>query len=315
MQLFVIIEKFRHHMRLKKMRKEKIFAFNLAFAVDESNKSKFDKNILFWEQNQSISICVYDEKHWFSFYLYFEKNKYFIDWKSNVNIQKKMNETLKDFHKKKQIEKCKVRNAVIWIVKSKDNLKDDVKKDDVKKNENLIAIFFIDLKNNNQTNAFFNQFSYNFHFSWVINHNFDVHVVNNIIKWRFVKKQNCINESTIVSSNKSLFIKIYDTIIIKVNTSIEKSSMILLNRIYVFNFIINIVVYSILKNKKVYFNIQHRHLYRNDSIVFLMFRIKIHCVLENNRIFQKVTAFVTFIRTDFIHDWYQLLAHVNKETI
>ena len=52
-QIFIVIEKFRHHMRLKKTRKKKTFAFNSAFAVDEnnklnkSNKSKFNKNTLF----------------------------------------------------------------------------------------------------------------------------------------------------------------------------------------------------------------------------------------------------------------------------
>ena len=94
-------------MRLKKTRKKKTFAFNLAFTVDKdnklnknkksnrnnklnkNNKSKFSKNTSFREKNQVISIHVCDEKHWFSFYLYSKKNKRFIDWKSDVNIQKK----------------------------------------------------------------------------------------------------------------------------------------------------------------------------------------------------------------------------------
>ena len=67
-QIFIIIEKFYHHMRLKKTRK-KIFAFNSIFAIDENNqsnennKSKFDRNISFREKNQSILTYVYDEKH------------------------------------------------------------------------------------------------------------------------------------------------------------------------------------------------------------------------------------------------------------
>ena len=155
-QLFVVIEKFRHQFRLKKTRKKKTFVFNSVFAADESNKSKFDRNTLFREKNQSISIYVCDKKHWLSLYLYFEKNKRFIDWKLDANIQKKVNKALKNPHKKKQVERNKVRKAVIQAIKSKDNFKNNVKKDDIKKNENLIAAFSIDLRNNIQTDVFFN---------------------------------------------------------------------------------------------------------------------------------------------------------------
>ena len=74
-QLFIVIEKFHHHMRLKKARKKKTFAFNSTFAVDknnkESNKSKFDRNTSFRDNNQSVSSCICDAKHYFSKYLYF----------------------------------------------------------------------------------------------------------------------------------------------------------------------------------------------------------------------------------------------------
>ena len=149
----------------------------------------------------------------------------------------------------------------------------------------------------------------------MMNHDFDVYVVNNIMKRRFVKKRDCIDEFTIISNNESLFIKIYDIMIIKINTLIEKNNMKLLNVIYVFDFMINIVVDSIFKNKKLYFDIQYRHLHRNDSIVFLMFRIKAHYVLENNRKFEEMIAFATFIWVDFTHDWHQFFIHVNNEII
>ena len=38
-QLFIVIEKFRHNIRLKKTKKEKAFACSSAFAVDENKKS------------------------------------------------------------------------------------------------------------------------------------------------------------------------------------------------------------------------------------------------------------------------------------
>ena len=78
---------------------------------------------------------------------------------------------------------------------------------------------------------------------------------------------------------------------------------------------INIVADSILENKKFHFDIQHRRLYRNDSAVLLIFRVKTHYVFELNRISKRMNAFATFIWVDFTHDWHQLLAHVNNEVV
>ena len=125
-----------------------------------------------------------------------------------------------------------------------------------------------------------------------MNYDFDVHIVNNIMKQRFIKKQD-FDEFTVMSDNELLSIKAYDTIIIKVDTSIGKSSMILLNVIYILDVLINIVAESILADKEIHFDIQHCHLHRNDSVVYLMLRINAHYVLENNRKFKEV--FATFI--------------------
>ena len=49
--------------------------FNSAFAIDENNKknnkSKFDKNTLFRNDNQSVLLCICDVKHYFSKCFYF----------------------------------------------------------------------------------------------------------------------------------------------------------------------------------------------------------------------------------------------------
>ena len=82
---------------------------------------------------------------------------------------------------------------------------------------------------------------------------------------------------------------------IKMNTLIERSNMQLLNVIYVLNFMINIVAENIFKDKKFHFNTQHRHLHRNDSAVVYVFKIKNHYVLENNKKFEEMIIFATFI--------------------
>ena len=80
------------------------------------------------------------------------------------------------------------------------------------------------------------------------------------MKQRFIKERD-FDKFIIMSDNGFLSIKTYNTIIIKINTSIKKNSMILLNVIYVSDFLINIVAENILINKEVYFYIQHRHLH------------------------------------------------------
>ena len=45
-------------------------------------------------------------------------------------------------------------------------------------------------------------FKYAFRFSWIINYDFDIHVVNKTQKHRFKKKRNCTNEFMIVSNIK-----------------------------------------------------------------------------------------------------------------
>ena len=71
-----------------------------------------------------------------------------------------MQKTLKNFETKKRIERNKVNLAVKLIIKNKDNLKNDDKK-----NEKDIEIFSVDLRKSSQSDAFFNQFSYDLRFS------------------------------------------------------------------------------------------------------------------------------------------------------
>ena len=122
------------------------------------------------------------------------------------------------------------------------------------------------------------------------------------MKQRFEKKRE-EDKSTIMSDNEFLFIQVYDKMTIKVITSNEKKIMTLLNVIYISDFMINIVADSILKNKELHFNTQHRHLHRNDSTVVLIFRVELHYVFEDNKEskFKEMTAFATFIQADFTH--------------
>ena len=133
-----------------------------------------------------------------------------------------------------------------------------------------------------------------------MDHGFGIHVANNIMKQRFEKKQDCIDGSTVMSGNGPLPIKAYGTMTIKVDTPTGKGTMILLSVAYIPDFMVNVVAESILADKGLHFDTQHRHLHRNGSAVFLVPRISAHYVLEDNRESKEVSA--TSIQAGSTHD-------------
>ena len=86
-QLFIVIEKFRHNIHLKKTRKKKALIFNSAFVADENkknnkfrdNKFKSSRNISFRDDIKSIFTCICDQKHYYVNCSYLNKTKRFID--------------------------------------------------------------------------------------------------------------------------------------------------------------------------------------------------------------------------------------------
>ena len=132
-----------------------------------------------------------------------------------------------------------------------------------------------------------------------MNYGFDIHVVNKTIKHRFQKKRNCTNEFMIISNIKSFFIQKYNRININVNTFTEKKLIKFLNVSYVLNFIINIVAKNILANKKFYFDTTHSYLYKNNTFIVFVSKIKTHYVFKNNKNFKEINIFVVIIRKNF----------------
>ena len=55
-----------------------------------------------------------------------------------------------------------------------------------------------------------------------------------------------------------------------------------LNVVYISDFIINIVFESILKEKELHFNIQHRYLHQNKKTIVFVFKIENYYVIKNN---------------------------------
>lgn len=114
-----------------------------------------------------------------------------------------------------------------------------------------------------------------------------------------------------MSVNGPLPIVAYGRITIDVATpnGKTKGQMTLLNVVYVPNFMVNIVAGSILEDKGLHFDTQHRHLHKNGTAIVLVPRVGAHYVLEDNR--KSIEGvFTTSVRTG-----HQLLAHANNEAI
>ena len=118
---------------------------------------------------------------------------------------------------------------------------------------------------------------------WILDHKSGIHVANSSMKQRFIKEKDCIDGSTVIAGGGFWAVEAYGQITIKVATSNGKGIMTLLNVAYISSFMTNIVAGSILEDKGVHFDIEHRHLHRGGIIFAFASRVGAHYVLEDNR--------------------------------
>lgn len=151
-----------------------------------------------------------------------------------------------------------------------------------------------------------------------MNHGSGIHVANEIMKSRFIKDRNCTDGFMIISGNGPLPIEAYGHMNIHIHTPTGPRTMGLLKVCYVPEFMINIVSESILKDKEVHFDTQHRHLHRNGVPFVNLTRSGGHYVIENNTAStppQEVFASAKAVRTSTALQWHQLMTHANNEAI
>ena len=306
-QFLFFIEIFRHHMRMKKVRREKKTIFNSIFVVDENkntNNENFSNTFTFRKQTQSRDFCYCEKKHLYDDCFYINEKIRSDEFTLKLEIVIKIDETKKNSKKKRQI---------------KQNIKRfDEKRQ--KKNENkstkVEIEFFVVIHVNVIKSFISDSFSsnYSLRFLWIMNYDFDIHVVNNTMKQRFQKKRNCTDEFIMMSNMKSFFIFAYNRMRVNVNTFTKKKSIKFLNVNYVFDFMINIVANNILAEKELHFDTTHDHLHKNDTSIVFVFKVNTHYVFENNK-FEKMNVFIVIVRKDSISEWYQLLAHANNDAI
>ena len=113
---------------------------------------------------------------------------------------------------------------------------------------------------------------------------------------RFIKKRDCHDEFTIAIKRELLTIIVYKIVMINVQIFIDNKIITLINVVYILNLMINIVFESILKEKKLHFDIQYRHLHRNEQSTIFIFKVENHYVIKNN-IKNTANVFITKINS------------------
>ena len=259
--LFRLIEKFRNHIRLRNVKKIFNITDNSAFSVltkVSSSESKF--RIIFRNNSSKFESCFCDRTHWWSDCYYLNEKIRSTDWKSNEKTQKKVDEKLNESEIKAKVEKVIIRNENIQ--RKNESLK-DIKEAKEQFADSLKIVDVYDVFSV-RTSSFVIE-EYSLRFSWILDHDSDIHVVNDCMQHRFIKERDCTDEFTVAAENELLSIRVYERIQINIQVAIaiekEKGIIELINVVYISNFMINIVSRSILKAKELHFDIEHHHLH------------------------------------------------------
>ena len=172
-----------------------------------------------------------------------------------------------------------------------------------------------------------------FRFSWILNHATTIHVCNDIMTHRFIKKRD-ENERIVTAENCEWTIQLYDHIVIKRQEKFEIKEMILLNVCYIFEFMTNLISKHILIEKDVHFMSETKRLYRNEKTIVYAIKKNDHFYIKNNddenqnfesenENFDKSTVLYSAYYSQTFSDvkqrttqnWHQILAHAENEII
>ena len=278
--LFKLIEKFRNHIRLRDVKKIPNTTDNSAFSVSRTSSSESKSRITFRGNSSKLGLCFCDRTHWWSDCYYLNEKIRSTDWKSNEKTQKKIDEKLNEPEIKAKVEKVIARN-------------DDIqRKNESSKDIKEAKEQFADSSKDADVHEVFSVRSvteeYPLRFSWILDHDSDIHVVNDFMQHRFIKERDCTDGFTVAAGNGLLPIKAYERIQINIQAATaigngkEKGIIELTNVAYIPDFMINIVSGSILEAKELHFDTEHHHLHRKGKAVFFAPRVENHYVLENN---------------------------------
>lgn len=210
-QIYLVVDKFRNHMRMKEAKQGRSTSFNSAFATDKGNSNNSSRNSSrtpsFRGENQDLPTCICGKNHWYADCFYLNKNKRPPGFKLYPDIQKKIDEALKNDDTKKKVEHALTRNKEITRKRSMQ------KDDDHKPSESSPSEMgsFITVR----PGTFAGQSddgNYYLRSSWIMDTGSAMHIANDTMKHRFIKDRDCVDGSTILSGGGPLSILAYGRI-------------------------------------------------------------------------------------------------------
>lgn len=170
---------------------------------------------------------------------------------------------------------------------------------------------------------------------WILNDETNDHVCNKIMRHRFVKQKE--NSGILKTKTQKLFIKTWKIIFIILQTLKEFTKIILLNVVYVVDYLINIICQDRLTHKNFFFDNWKMHLHEKERTFAWIIKYENHYFLKDNTkntfnlaanvIITNVTSvsnsesssnaikFKISFKTATVYEWHQMLDHVFKDAI
>ena len=288
--LFDVIEKFRNRIRLREVKKvTKNTASNSAIASASSENRSQSRTLIFRGKSSRPKSCLCGQTHWWSDCYYLNEKTRPSGWTPNKEVQKRIEQKMTaEPEFKVKIEKAIARNDQLKKNTSSKDSKDIKDQPDTmgashvsraaskasfkaSKDANLHGAFPIAKKG-----------GYPLRSSWILNHGSDIHVANDTMQHRFIKERDCTDGSTIAAGRELLAVAAYGKIVVNIQTPTGSGTITLLNVAYISDFMVNIVSGSILDEKGLHFDTQHRHLHRNGQTVAFAPKVGNHYVIEDN---------------------------------
>ena len=315
-RLMEVVEKFRHHIRLREIKKSRPEASHSAFAADEhtddnknndnnKGKGKYKGNKpSFRGKDAKPGPCFCELIHWYSECYYLRPELRPQGWKQDPIKKKKVDDAMRDPNTRAKVNRAIERSKEIEA-KRKENYKEESPKP-------------IDTGTFPVLGAAFAVENYILHSSWIHDGGSAIHIANSTMKDRITIERKCADGSTVLSGNGLSPIHGYGTIKINVDTPNGIGTMTLTNVFYVPDFVTNVVGGTILDDKGVFFDAEWRRLRRGQQTVCWVTRVGGHYVLEDNTAGMESTnppATFTATRLGTTTQWHQLLAHANNDAV
>ena len=102
---------------------------NSTFAIFSFSNNKQEEKLIFCDYISQFDFCLYGEKHWWTNCSYLNKKMHSQNWKEKFEVQKKVDEKIKNSKIKTKIEKNFVRH---------DKRKKNEKKKNITKDKNVL---------------------------------------------------------------------------------------------------------------------------------------------------------------------------------